>query len=134
MIPRSGRSPGEENSNPLQYSAWRIPWTQELGGLLSMGSQRIEYDRGINTFTLGTVGDSHVRIFRMCSSQNLIPTETSISVTDNTFWRASLVAQLVKNLPAMQETPVRFLGWEDPLEKGKAAHSSILPWRIPWTV
>ena len=39
---------------------------------------------------------------------------------------ASLVAQLVKNLPAMQETPVQFLGWEDPLEKGMAAHSSIL--------
>ena len=36
--------------------------------------------------------------------------------------RASLIAQLVKNLPAMQETPVRFLGWEDPLEKGKATH------------
>ena len=46
---------------------------------------------------------------------------------------ASLVAQLVKNLPAMQETPVRFLGQEDALEKGKAAHSSILAWRIPWT-
>ena len=79
---------------------------------------------------------------------------------------ASQIAQLVKNLPAMQETPVRFLGWEDPtpvflgfpwdsagkestcnvgdlgsipgwedpLEKGKATHSSILAWRIPWTV
>ena len=72
--------------------------------------------------------------------------------------RASLIAQLVKNLPAMQETPVRFLGWEDPLkkgkatppvfwgfpcafldwedplEKGKSSHSNILAWRIPWTV
>ena len=47
---------------------------------------------------------------------------------------ASLVAQLVKNLPAMWETWVRSLGWEDPLEKGKATHSSILAWRIPWTV
>ena len=47
---------------------------------------------------------------------------------------ASLVAQLVKNPPAMQETWVRSLGWEDPLEKGKATHSSILAWRIPWTV
>ena len=47
---------------------------------------------------------------------------------------ASLVAQLVKNLPAMQETWVQSLGWEDPLEKGKATHSSILAWRIPWTV
>ena len=44
------------------------------------------------------------------------------------------MAQLVKNLPAMQETPVRFLVCEDPLEKGKATHSSILAWRIPWTV
>ena len=46
----------------------------------------------------------------------------------------SLMAQLVKNLPAMWETWVRSLGWEDPLEKGKATHSSILAWRIPWTI
>ena len=44
---------------------------------------------------------------------------------------ASLIGQLVKNLPAMQDSLVRFLGWEDPLEKGKATHSSILAWRIP---
>ena len=43
------------------------------------------------------------------------------------------MAQLVKNLPEMQETQVRSLGWEDPLEKGTATHSSILAWRIPWT-
>ena len=47
---------------------------------------------------------------------------------------ASLVAQLVKNLLAMCETWVQSLGWEDPLEKRKAIHSSILAWRIPWTV
>ena len=47
---------------------------------------------------------------------------------------ASLVAQLVENLPAMLETWLQSLGWEDPLEKGKATHSSILAWRIPWTV
>ena len=47
---------------------------------------------------------------------------------------ASLVAQLVKNLPAMWETWVRSLHWEDPLEKGKAIHSNILVWRIPWAV
>ena len=46
----------------------------------------------------------------------------------------SLVAQLVKNPPAMWETWVRSLGWEDPLEKGKATHSSILAWRTPWSV
>ena len=47
---------------------------------------------------------------------------------------ASLVAQLVKNTPALQETWVRFLDWEDPLEKSKATHSSILAWIIPWTL
>ena len=47
---------------------------------------------------------------------------------------ASLVAQLLKSLPTMWETWVRSLGWEDPREKGKPTHSSILAWRIPWTV
>ena len=45
---------------------------------------------------------------------------------------APLVAQLVKNPPAVRETWIRPLGWEDPLEKGKAPHSSVLAWRIPW--
>ena len=52
------------------------------------------------------------------------------AATVTPFW-ASLVAQLVKNLPAVRETWVRSLGWEDPLEKGKATHSRILSWRIP---
>ena len=47
---------------------------------------------------------------------------------------ASLVAQVVKNSPAMQETWVQFLGWEDPLEKRKATHPTILAWRISWAV
>ena len=47
---------------------------------------------------------------------------------------ASLVAQLVKNPPVMWETWVQSLGWEDPLEKGMAPYSSILAWKIPWTV
>ena len=46
---------------------------------------------------------------------------------------ASLVAQMVKNLPEMQEIPVQSLGQEDPLEKGTATHSSVLAWIIPWT-
>ena len=46
---------------------------------------------------------------------------------------SSLIVQLVKNLPAMQETWVQSLGWEDPLEKEMAAHSTILAWRIPRT-
>ena len=43
------------------------------------------------------------------------------------------MAQIVKNLPAMRETQVQSLGWEDPLEKEMATHSNILAWRIPWT-
>ena len=49
-------------------------------------------------------------------------------------YHTSLVAQLVKNVPAMWETWVLSLGWEDSLEKGTATHSSILAWRIPWTI
>ena len=55
-------------------------------------------------------------------------------VKDWHFSLASLVAQLVKNLPAMWETWVRSLDWEDPLGKGMAIHSSILAWRISWTI
>ena len=53
---------------------------------------------------------------------------------DKHIYRASLVSQLVKNSPAMWKTWVQSLGWEYPLEKGKATHSNILAWRIPWTV
>ena len=54
--------------------------------------------------------------------------------SSNTFsiYMTSLVAQMVKSLPAMQETQVQSLGWEDPLEKKMASHSSILAWRVPW--
>ena len=52
---------------------------------------------------------------------------------DNDVSGTSLVASLVKNLPAIQEAWVQSLGWEAPLEKGMATHSSTLAWRIPWT-
>ena len=52
----------------------------------------------------------------------------------NAYKWASVLARLVKNLLAIWETWLQSLGWEDPLEKGKATHSSILAWRIPWTV
>ena len=61
------------------------------------------------------------------ASKHFLPTSSKSN------W-ASLVAQLVKTPPTMQETPVQFLGWEDTLEKGMVTHSSILAWRIPWTV
>ena len=54
-------------------------------------------------------------------------------INTNFITRVFLLAQMVKNLPAMQETRVQSLGWEDSLEKGLAAHSSILAWEIPCT-
>ena len=63
---------------------------------------------------------------------HFLPLETcGIEYVFMSMW-ASLAAQLVKNLPAMRETWVQGLGWEDPLEKGKATHCSILAWRSPW--
>ena len=53
--------------------------------------------------------------------------------TVHSIFGISLVAQMEKNLPAMRETGIQSLGWEDPLQKGMATHSSILAWRIPWT-
>ena len=55
-----------------------------------------------------------------------------VFIKTDEIYRASLVAQTVKHLSAMQETQVQSLGWEDPLEKEMAAHSSILAWKIPW--
>ena len=52
---------------------------------------------------------------------------------NNKYFRASLVAQMVKHLPVMWETRIQSLGWEDLLEKEMATHSSMLAWRIPWT-
>ena len=59
--------------------------------------------------------------------------QLSSLITGLDFQVASLVAQMVKNLPAMQETQVQSLGQEDPLEEGMAIHSRILAWSIPWT-
>ena len=83
--------------------AWRIPWTEDPDRLQSMGSQ------------------SRTRLSDFTLEGKLFQT-----------W-ASLVAQTIKRLPTMQETRVRSLSWEDPLEKEMATHFSILAWRIPWT-
>ena len=61
-------------------------------------------------------------------------TDTNLWIYRVNIYVAYLIAQLVKNLPATQETWIQSLGWEDPLEKGKVTHSNILAWRIPWIV
>ena len=67
--------------------------------------------------------------FQFTNHENTVIKLTEMKID----FRFSLVAQLVKNLPAVQETQLRSLGQKDPLEKGTATHSSILAWRIPWT-
>ena len=87
---------------------WRIPWI-----IQSMGSKRVGQDWATSTFT-----------FAFFHLQKML--------LKGPFW-ASLVAQRLKHLPAVQETRVWSLGQEDPLEDEMATHSSILAWRIPWT-
>ena len=103
--------------------AWEIPWTEEHGGLQSMGSEKV---RDLATKESAcNAGDP-----------NLIPglgrSTGEIGYSLQYSW-ASLLAQTVKNPSAMLETWIQSLGWKDPLEKGMATHSSILAWRIPWT-
>jgi len=68
-----------------------------------------------------------------CSLSLLIFCQVLLLITNDRYLQASLVVQMVRNLPALQKTWVRPLGWEDPLEKGMATHSRTLAWRIPWT-
>ena len=75
----------------------------------------------------------HLKVINVIHHINRLKKKNHM-IYDLSFGGASLVVQLVKNPPAMREISVQFLGWGDPLEKGKATHSSILAWKIPWTV
>ena len=90
--------------------AWKSLWTEEPGRLQSLGLHTVRYG-------LKQLSTPYIPLF-----YHLL----------YIFW-ASLVAQTLKNLPAMRETQIQSLDWEDPLEKRMATHSSILAWRIPWT-
>ena len=106
-----------------------------------MGSQRVGHDLATEQQMSGRRGyrTKGCRVRRVQASSfsqlYLKPIFMIIQLMLNfvCFVLASLVAQKVKNLPAMQETWVGSLGWDDPLEKGMATHFSILAWRIPWT-
>ena len=109
-IPGLGRSLGIGNGNPLEYSCLENPMDREAW---QAATHRV------------------TKSWRHWSDLARVYCPIKYS----THWkRASLEAQLVKNPPAMRETWVRSLGWEDALEKHKATHSSTLAWRIPWTV
>ena len=127
--------------------AWKIPWTEEPGGLRSMGSLGVGHDWATSLSCIDWRRKwQPTPVFLPGESQgwsSLIgcslwgPAESDMTEAiqqqqHSMFW-ASLVAQLAKNPPAMWETWVQSLVWEDPLEEGMAAHPSILAWRIPWT-
>ena len=112
--------------------AWRIPWTEEPARWHSMGRKEMDMTKAAwhkAWCELRTLGGDAVSV-QVHQLYKCIIWWGMLTLGEA---RASLVAQRLKPLPAMQETWVRSLGWEDPLEKGMATHSSILVWRIPWT-
>ena len=142
--------------------AWRIPWTGQPGGLQSTGSQRIRHSWSHWTCTHTFINLSHLCVYNFTKKKRNMGAANG-KINSSLPWVllsafavqmlffffscclilwgtilvnkwASLVAQLVKNLPEMQGTLVRFQGQEDPLEKGQATHSSILglPLWLSW--
>ena len=149
----------EEMATHSSVLAWRIPGTGEPGGLPSMGLHRVGHDWSDLTVA-GTTEHTHTHTSISPSATrklaklnfNLPKTHVDINIAvfkkqqhlagwdselprsrDNRFisW-VSCIAQSLKHLPAMRKTWVQVPGWEDPLEKEMATHSSILAWRIPW--
>ena len=106
-ISGSGRSPGEENGYPLQYSCQGITWTEETGRLQSMGLQRVGHNQATNTFTLSL---------------------QKITSLEFPWW-----PKMVKRLSTMWEDLGSIPGSGSSLEKEMATHSSTLPQKIPWT-
>ena len=108
LIPGWEDSLEESMATHFNILARRIPWTEQ-----SMGSQSRTQLKWLSTLAFKWIKINQLFIWHpLCSF---------------------LVAQTVKNLPAMQETWIWSLGWENPLKKGVVTHSSILAWRIPWT-
>ena len=99
---------------------WGIPWTEEPGGLQSIGMQNVKYDPSDLAHTQ--------MVTSYISALWLLAILVVIFI-----YGTSLVAQTVKCLRTMRETGVQSLGWEDPLEKEMATHSSTLAWKILWT-
>ena len=156
MIPGLGRSPGEGNGYPLQYSGLensmdRGAWTVIVCGVaksqtrlsdltyifLDMSPQARKRKAKVNKWdyikpkSFSTGKETISKMKRLPSErEKIFAKDISNKGLISKIW-AFLVAQLVKNLPAIWETWVQSLGWEDPLEKGMATHSSVLAWRIP---
>ena len=151
-MPGSGRSPGGGKGYTLflprefhgqrslaSYSPWgnlKLTKKQEILTVRVLGCQQylanLKRKKGFPDSSVGKESDCNAGDSGTIPGSGRSPGE-GIGYPLQYSW-ASLVAQRVKELPPMQETWVRSLGQEDPLEKGKATHSSILAWRIPWTV
>ena len=122
-----------------QVRLFGTPWTVAHQALFFMGFSRQEYWSGSPCPLPGDLPDPGMEPASLMS-----PALAGRFFTTNTSWEAQIsymytyiwassVAQTVKNLPERQETRIQSLGGEDPLEKAKAANSSILAWEIPWT-
>ena len=128
-IPGSGRSPGGGNGNPLQYSCLENPMDGGASWAAVHGVAR-SWTRlsDLTIFSLSCIGEGNGNPLQCSCLEN--PRDGGAS------WAAvhGVAAEdLIKNLPAMQETWVQYLGPEDPLEKTMAPHSNPLAWKIPWT-
>ena len=143
IVKRSDKlwSIGGVNSNPLQYSCHKNP----MNSMKKQKDMTLENEPPqvlkVSNMLLGKSGGQLLiapeRMKRLGQSRNdtqlwmcLVVKVKSNAIKNNIAW-ASLVAQMLKNLPAVRETWVQSLVWEDPLEQGMTAHSSILAWRIP---
>ena len=134
LIPGSGTCPGGGNGNPLQYSCLGNP----------TGQRSLVHGVTKESDTTYRLNDRPEQLTSKLSRDTSAVDVTSITNTGrqrlkanakkeiDSYLGASLVAQMEKDLPVMQETQVQSLGREDALEKGVATHSSILAWRIPW--
>ena len=110
--------------------AWKIPWTwKRLVGFSPWGCKELDMTEQLHFTSLCYC----LLVKSLCRGRRITCAFYYFNASLKAHYGASLVAQTVKNLPAVQETWVRLLGWEDPLEKGMATHSSILAWRIPRT-
>ena len=162
-IPGSGRSPRGGTATSVYTTAvflpGEFPWTEKPGRLQCIDSNRVGHNwsnlphthvsqnEAIWVLSLGKEKDARILVppikwvlyFQYVTYANFLPKVKMllvilISGMVVTQARASLVAHLVKNSPGMRDTWLQSLSWEDPLEMGTATHSSILAWRIPWTV
>ena len=108
---------------------WNPHENQWHGIIVHLGEMHSAVSQGIGSNSPVVIPT----IFRFSATEALLSHRSYWVLQPPSIHWASLVAQTVKRLPTMRETQVRSLGWEDPLEKGMATHSSTLAWRIPWT-